>query len=90
MFKSVKISEDAYLEAKKLAGEMNKDIKLAGGRNMGISNVLAEAIHLARDNYHRKKRVMKLAGAWKDVDSNELIKDVYDDRSRGSRPEVGL
>ncbi len=90
MYKSVKISEESYRAAKRLASEMSRDGRICGGRRVGVSNVVSEGIALARDSYARKQKLKRLAGAWKDIDADALIKEIYDGRLVSTRPEVKL
>jgi hypothetical protein len=87
MYRSVKITDKAYREAKKLAGQMSKSG--VNGR-VTISNVVSEGIELARERYVRKQRFMKLAGAWEDMDTEKLVDEIYKGRSASKRPEVNL
>jgi hypothetical protein len=88
MYRSVKISEKAYREAKRLAEEMNKGSGI-NGRKMGISNVVANGVALASDAYARKKRLMAAAGGWADMDPS-IVDEIYKSRLVSTRPEIKL
>jgi len=88
MYKSVKISEEAYLEANKLKDLLkNRDANI--GR-VGISNAIEYALHLALDNEGRKKKLLSAAGAWKNMDCDKLIREIYEGRKVSTRPSYEL
>lgn len=46
---------------------------------------VAKIVPLVESAKRSKKNFMKLAGVWKDVDADKMIKDIYNARKDGSR-----
>lgn len=46
---------------------------------------LVKIVPLVESAKKSKKNFMKLAGVWKDVDADKMIKDIYNARKDGSR-----
>ena len=46
---------------------------------------LVKIVPLEESAKRSKKNFMKLAGVWKDVDADKMIKDIYNARKDGSR-----
>lgn len=83
MFRSVKISEDAYRKAKRLADELDRE---AVGK-VGLSNAIAYAVKKTLEGRSRRKDMLSAAGGWSDVDGDKLIKEIYEGRLLSTRPE---
>ena len=85
MYKSVKITEDSYRAAKRLAGVLGKD---SAGR-FGISNAIEYALGVASDSVKRKRCLMASAGKWADMDPS-IVDEIYRSRLVSTRPEIKL
>lgn len=85
MYRSVKISDDAYREAKKLAKDLNKS---RDGR-FGIANAIEFALKRAVDAEKRKIHLRAASGGWKDMDPI-IVEDIYKGRLVSTRQTPGL
>ncbi|MFZ2456504.1 MAG: hypothetical protein WAX07_08505 [Candidatus Altiarchaeia archaeon] len=90
MYKSIKIPEEVYDDAKALSRELEKSKELTGVHRMNMSIALGYAVSKARENLKRKRKLLASAGVWKDIDTEKLIKDIYDSRKISTRDEVRL
>lgn len=72
--KSVKVSEDAYRKAEKLAEE----------RGESVDSIVEEGIRLVEG----REKLLEAAGSWEDIDADKLIKEIYEGRKLSTRPEV--
>ncbi len=90
MLKSIKIPEEAYKEAKMLSKELEKDGEFRGIYNVPISAAISYAIKKTADDIRRRKAFRKAAGSWKDIDAEKLIKEIYEDRKKGTRWDISL
>ena len=86
MYRSVKITEKAYKEAKKMASEMSKNAP----SRLGISHIIEYALRLEAERMERRRKIEAAAGGWADMDCDALIKDIYEGRKLSTRPEIRL
>ena len=90
MYKSIKISEAAYKKAKSLSRELEKSGELPGVDNVNMSVAVGYALERTLENVKKNRILRESAGAWNDVDSEKLIKDIYEGRKVSTRSEVKL
>ena len=85
MYRSVKITEGTYREAKKLAMDLGRENEAAG--RIGISNAIAHAIHQALEARAGRRRMLSAVGGWSDIDGEKILKEIYEGRLMSTRPE---
>ena len=88
--KAVKIPEEAYREAKKLSRELEAEKAFEGMYNVPLSTAVSFAITRALNDLERKKSMRMAAGAWKDLDTDKLIREIYEGRLAGSKKGTSL
>lgn len=90
MLKTIKIPEKAYNDAKKLKRELEKEEIIAGLYNVKLSTAVSYAIKRALENIKKKKRFLSAAGGWSDINTDKLIKDIYESRKKDTRWDISL
>ena len=90
MYKSVKISEDAYQKAKILSKELEKSEKLPGVEKVNLSTAMGYALTTALADLQSKRLLHESAGVWKDVDTDKMIHEIYASRKKSSKKPVKL
>ena len=85
MLKAVKIPEEAYKEAKKLGRELEAERAIEGIYNVTLSAAISFAIRTALADLEKKKRLRMAAGGWRDVDTEKMIKEIYEGRLTGTK-----
>ena len=90
MLKTIKVSENMYNDVKKLRDELQKSGSIAGVYEVKLSMALGYAVKNALESLRRRERMLSSAGGWSDIDANALIKDIYDNRRKGTRWSAGL
>ncbi len=91
MYKSVKISEEAYKKAKVLSKELEKSREFPGMDKINMSVAVGYALESALEGVKKKRMLHESAGVWKDMDTDKLIKEIYESRKKPSRrSEVSL
>ena len=91
MYKTIKIPEGAYNEAKILSRELEKSKAITGVFNVNLSTAISFAITKMLDSIRKKKRFISSADGWKDIKDIEKIKDeIYASRRVSKRREVTL
>jgi hypothetical protein len=90
MLKTVKIPEEAYNAAKKLGKELEKDKAIKGVYKVKLSTAISFAINKSLEEMEKKRRFRSAAGGWKNVDTEELIKEIYESRKGGTRWDTSL
>ncbi|MBI2499309.1 hypothetical protein HYV88_03650 [Candidatus Woesearchaeota archaeon] len=89
MYKTIKIPEEAYEEAKLLSEELEKSKTIAGVFNVNLSTAISYAITKMLENMRKRKRFISSAGSWKDIENLDKIKEeIYLDRKISKRKEV--
>ena len=91
MYKTVKIPEEAYKEAKILSKELEKSREIVGVYNVNLSTAISYAIEKMLESIKKRKRFLSAAGGWKDMENvDKLIEEIYKDRLISTRKEVNL
>ena len=90
MYKSIKISDEAYKAAKALGRELEKSRELPGVHKVNMSVAVGYALERALENVKKKRILRESAGVWKDMNTEKLIKDIYKGRKLSTRPEARL
>ena len=90
MLKTIKISEKAYEDVKKLKIELEKEEIISGLYDVKLSTALSYAIKTALESIRKRKRFLSSAGGWSDIDSDKLIMDIYESRKKGTKWNVSL
>lgn len=85
MLKSIKIPEKAYKLARNLSEKLEKGKELKGVYNVSISTAVSYAIEKANEDIDKKNAFRKAAGSWSDINTDKLIKEIYDGRRKGSK-----
>ena len=75
--KSIKVSEDTYKNIIKLQKMLEKNKILEGVNKVKITNALNYAVNTSLSSVERKKRMMKAAGSWSDIDCDRLLQIAY-------------
>ena len=88
MYRSVKITDKTYREAKKLAEYLGREDDTGG--KVGLSNAIANAVHTALETRSRRKTMLSAVGGWSDIDADKLVKEIYAGRLLSTRPEPRL
>jgi len=85
MYKTVKIPEEAYDEAKKLGEELKLKKEIKGLFNVNLSTAISYAITKTLENLRKKDKFLSAAGSWKDIDADKLKSEIYKSRSISKR-----
>lgn len=85
MLKAIKIPEEAYKEAKRLGQELEAERIIDGIYKVSLSAAVSFAIKRALTEFERKKSLRMAAGGWKDLDTEKLIKEIYEGRLAGTK-----
>ena len=85
MLKAIKIPEEAYKEAKKLGQELEAERAIEGVYKVSLSTAVSFAIKRALTDLERKKSLRMAAGGWKDLDTDKMIKEIYEGRLTGTK-----
>ncbi len=85
MLKTIKVSEKAYNDLKKLKTELEKDKDISDIFRVNLSTAVSYAAKKALEIREKKKRFLSSAGGWSDINGKKLIKDIYDSRGKGTR-----
>jgi hypothetical protein len=85
MYKSIKISEEAYKKAKSLSKELEKSGELKGIVNVNMSIAVGYALDNALQTLKKRRMLHESAGVWADVDTDKMIKEIYASRKKPSR-----
>lgn len=85
MLKAIKIPEEAYMEAKKLSQELETERAIEGVYKVSLSTAVSFAIKRALIDVERKKSLRMAAGGWKDLDTDKMIKEIYEGRLIGTK-----
>ncbi|MBD3261540.1 MAG: hypothetical protein GF334_07660 [Candidatus Altiarchaeales archaeon] len=88
MYKSVKISESAYRQAKKLRKDLEKTESYLGIHKVSLSEAINFAI-LNTANKIERRRLKDSASGWSDIDQ-KIIKEIYKTRLDNSTRCVEL
>jgi len=90
MYKTIKITEEAFRRAEDLKKEFSKEEDVKGIRKVTLSEAVSYAISQTLKDLKRREFLKSAAGGWSDIDSDALIKDIYTSRSKGARREIVL
>jgi hypothetical protein len=88
MYKSIKISGEAYKNAKALSKELEKSGELPGVDKVSLSVAVGYALDRTLENLKNKRKLLSSAGVWKDIDTEKMIKEIYDSRKISSRKKA--
>lgn len=75
-------------ELKNRVADVLNDVRYKGSTTIvkRHGKEIAKIVPIEDNNTRKgKKNFMKLAGVWKDIDADKMIKDIYDARKDGSR-----
>jgi len=90
MYKSIKISEEAYKKAKSLSKELEKSGKFPGVEKVNLSTAMGYALTTALQDVKSRRMLHESAGVWKDVDTDKMIREIYESRKKSSKNPVKL
>jgi hypothetical protein len=90
MLKSIKLPEKAYIDAKRLRKELEKEEIIEGVYDVKLSTAVGFAIKKTLEDIKNNKRFLSSAGGWSDMDCDKLIKEIYDNRAKGTRWDITL
>jgi len=86
MYKSIKISGEAYKKAKSLSRELENSGELTGVEKVNMSIAVGYALSKTLEGIRKKNRFMSSAGGWKDYENaDKLIAEIYSSRKNSSR-----
>lgn len=85
MYKTVKIPEEAYDEAKKLSEELGDQKKIKGVFNVNLSTAISYAITKTLENLKKRDKFLSAAGSWKDINIDKLKSEIYKARAISKR-----
>ncbi|MBI4149309.1 hypothetical protein HY491_02580 [Candidatus Woesearchaeota archaeon] len=85
MYKTIKIAEEAYDEAKELSRELEQKKKITGVFNVNLSTAVSYAITKTLEHLRKRDAFLTAAGTWKDIDGDALTSDIYRARSLSRR-----
>jgi hypothetical protein len=85
MYKSIKISGEAYKNAKALSKELEKSKELKGVDNVNMSVAVGYALDTALKSVKKKRMLHESAGVWADLDTDKMIAEIYASRKKPSR-----
>ncbi len=90
MYKSIKVSDEAYKEAKSLSRELEKSGEFPGVHKVNLSEAVGYALKKTSEDLKDRRRFLSAAGGWNDMENIDMLAaDLR--RSRKSRKsEVGL
>jgi len=92
VLKTIKVSEKNYEDIKNLSKEMEKKNVMPYVEKINMNSAIAFALNKAKESLkmlEKREKLMKLAGAWKDIDEN-LVKELYEGRKKGTRWDISL
>ena len=90
MLKTVKIHEEAYKDAKRLGKVLEEEKTLTGVYKVTLSSAIRFALNRTLEEIEKKRRFRAAAGGWKDVDTDKMIKEIYEGRRFGTRWDTTL
>ena len=85
MYKTVKIPEEAYYNAKELSKELVEKKEIKGVFNVNLSNAISYAITKTLEDLKKRGKFLSAAGSWKNIDINKLKSEIYKSRSISNR-----
>ena len=89
MYKTIKIPEEAYEEAKRLSKELEKSKTITGVFNVNLSTAISYAITKMLENLRNRRKFISAAGGWKDMENvDKLVEEIYADRKISKRKEI--
>lgn len=74
-------------ELKNKVADVLNDVRYKGSTTIvkRHGKAIAKIVPIEDNTRKGKKNFMKLAGVWKDIDADKMIKDIYNARKDGSR-----
>ena len=90
MLKSVKISVEAYKAAKQLEKELEKNKIIEGVFNISIGAAISYALNRTLEDIGRERKFKEAAGSWKDVDTDKMLKTIYEGRKFRTRWDLSF
>jgi len=86
MYKSIKISGEAYKKAKTLSRELENSGELTGVEKVNMSVAVGYALSKALEGMRKKNKFISAAGGWKDLENaDELLADIHSSRKNTAR-----
>ena len=89
-YKTVKIPEESYKKAKSLKKELEKNGEFLGAHKVNLSSTISYAISRTLNNVKKRKMLLSAAGGWADMDTESLIKDIYESRKVSTRGDIRI
>ncbi|MBI2529623.1 MAG: hypothetical protein HYW05_00585 [Candidatus Diapherotrites archaeon] len=88
MYKTVKILEETYEDAKELEKRLEKNREIAGLRKVTLSAAITYALTKTLEDLKSRKRFLSSAGGWADIDTEKLKREIYASRMLAKRAGV--
>ncbi len=89
MYVSIKVTKETFNEVDQLCKELKENHKFPG--RVTKSAAIQYAVEQTLEEMERRKHLKNAAGGWADMDTDALIKEIYEDRLRpNNRPEVNF
>ncbi len=89
MYKTIKIPEETYSEIKMLSKQLEESEELNGLHHINISTAVSYAVSKTLKALKQKMAILSAACKWKKLDTDKLIKEIYETRKVTTR-EVAL
>jgi hypothetical protein len=80
MYKTIKIPEAAFKNAEDIKRDMSMDRGVRGIRKVTLSEVVSYALKNLKEERENRKRFTEVAGAWADMNTEALKKEIYSSR----------
>ena len=90
MLKAVKTPEEAYRDAKRLGRVLEEERTLAGVYKVTLSSAISFALNRTLEELEKKRRFRAAAGGWKDLDTDKMIKEIYEGRKIGTKWDISF
>ena len=90
MLKAVKIPEEAYKDAKRLGKVLEEEKTIVGIYNVTLSAAISFALNRTLEELEKRRRFRSAAGGWKDVDTDKMIKEIYEGRKTGTKWDISF
>lgn len=85
MYKTIKIPEQTYKDFVKLKRVLEKKRVFKGLSKIKLNHVVGYAAHHLLEEQEKEKRFQAAAGSWADLNTDMLIKEIYESRKTPSR-----
>lgn len=91
MYKTIKIPEEAYEEAKVLSKELENKKEIRGVFNVNLSTAISYAISKTLEYLRKRDKFISSAGSWSDIENIDKLKsEIYRDRAISRRKGVAI